>query len=330
MKPAKKALRRDQRPKKKKSLFPVIIPPLELEDNNTKKYVQKILFRYSQLVLFHPFLFKMGTYLYPELTQGKQVPKSKSDWWNLNTIIQARNYLPPIYKLRLAFMKLLHHWRYKHLQISNTEDIFTMEPPKKPVYIVNWKSKTAHVFEASTLMRDITERLLHHDGVFEESAEPRNPFNNIPLTQAQMISLWNQISFSGVPTSTAFSAFRQVRWNLIQFQNEYAHMLKLNALRKTMNNPGHYDYIDRMIDFIHFVYDAKSEFCREYIYRYTLQNNRNHNLVRSWEILCKRYYEATILHVNNVETLSKITEEIFERATIFIARENELKSLMNY
>ena len=325
MKPVKKALRRDQRPKKKRVLFPVVYPPLQPLDDNTKRYIRTTLFRYSQRVRFHPGIYKMGTYIFPELTRGKQVPRSMSDWWNLDTIVQARKYLPPIYKLRLAFMKLLHHWRFKHLQIANTEDIVTMDPPKKPVYIVNWKSKTAHVFEASTLMRDITERLLHHDGFFEESAEPRNPFTNSPLTQAQMISLWNQISLSGIPTSTAFSAFRQARWNLKTFEAEYAAMLKLNALRKTMRNPAHYDYIDRMVDFIQYVYETKSEMCDLFLYKDAVKYKNSHSIIRGWETLCKLYYEASILHINNAERFKEITDDIFERATVFMGRENELK-----
>jgi len=330
MKPAKKALRRDQRPKKKKPLFPVVYQPMQPLDDNTKRYIRNTLFRYSQRVLFHPELFKMGTYLYPELTLGKQVPRSTSDWWNLETIVQARKYLPPIYKLRLAFMKLLHHWRFKHLKLANTDDIVTMDPPKKPVYIVNWKSKTAHVFESSTLMRDITERLLQNDGVFEESAEPRNPFTNTSLTQAQMISLWNQISLSGVYTSTAFSAFRQARWNMQTFQAEYAAMLKLNALRRTMKNPDHYDYTDRMIDFIQYVYEIKSEACDIFLYKDAVKYKNRHSIIKGWEKLCKLYYEATILHINNAQRFKEITEDIFERATLFMARENELKCPVKY
>ena len=330
MQPAKKALRRDQRPKRKKPLFPVVYPPVEPLDEATKKYIRNTLFRYSQLVRFHPWLYKMGTYLYPELTQGKQVPKATSDWWNLETIVQARKYLPPIYKLRLAFIKLLHHWRFKHLHIANTEDIVTMDPPKKPVYIVNWYTNTAHLFEASTLMRDITERLLHHDGVFEQSALPRNPFTNSPLTQAQMISVWNQISLSGVPTSTAFSAFRQARWNLQTFEAEYSSMLKLNALRNTMKTPGHYDYIDRMIDFIEYVYEEKSESCNLILYKNAVKYYNRHSIIRAWEKLCKLYYETTILYINNAERFKKITEDIFDRATLLMGRENELKCPVKY
>ena len=325
MKPAKKGLRRDQRPKRKKPLFPAVYPPVQPLDDATKKYIRVTLFRYSQRVRFHPWLFNMGKYLYPELTRGEQVPKSTSDWWNLETIVQARKYLPPIYKLRLAFIKLLHHWRFKKLKIANTDDIVTMDPPKKPVYIVNWKSKTAHVFEASTLMRDITERLLHHDGVFEEPSEPRNPFTNSPLTQAQMISLWNQISLSGVPTSTAFSAFRQTRWSLQIFKDEYLPMLKLNALRKTMKNPCHYDYNDRMLDFIQYVYESKSELCDVILYKNAVKYKNSHSIIQGWQRLCTLYYEASILYINNAQRFKEITDRLFDRATIFMGRENELK-----
>jgi hypothetical protein len=222
-------------------------------------------------------------------------------------------------------MKLLHHWRFKHLKIANTDDIVTMDPPKKPVYIVNWKSRTAHVFEASTLMRDITERLLHHDGVFEESAEPRNPFTNSPLTQAQMISLWNQISLYGIHTSTAFSAFRQARWNMQTFQTEYTAMLKLNALRKTMKNPDEYDYMDRMMDFIQYVYEAKSELCDVTLYKNAIRYKNGNSIVQGWQRLCTLYYESLILYTNNAERFKEINDRIFDRATVFMGRENELK-----
>jgi len=330
MRPAKKALRRHQRPKRIKPLFPVVYPPMQILDDSTKKYIRMILFRYSQLVRFHPWLYKMGTYLYPELTRGQQVPSSTSDWWNLDAIVQARKYLPPIYKLRLAFIKLLHHWRFKHLQIANTDDIVTMEPPKKPVYIVNWESKTVHVFEASTIMRDITERLMQHDGVFEESASPRNPFTNTPFTQAQMISVWNQVSLSGVTTSTAFSAFRQTRWNLDRFEGEYSHMLKLNALRKTMKNPGHYDYIDRMMDFIQYAYEMKCEQCDTNLYKYVLKYNNNNRIIREWETLCTKYYETSILYTNNSHRFKEITDGLFDRATVLMSKENELKCPVKY
>jgi hypothetical protein len=330
MRPAKKGLRRDQRPKRVKPLFPAIYPPIQILDERTKKYIRATLFRYSQLVRFHPWLYKMGKYLYPELTQGEQVPTSTSDWWNLNTIVQARKYLPPIYKLRLAFMRLLHHWRFKHIQKANTEDIVTMDPPKKPVYIVTWKTKTAHVFEASTIMRDITERLMHHDGVFEESCAPRNPFTNAPLTQAQLISVWNQISFSGVPVSTAFSAFRQARWNTDTFEAEYSHMLKLNALRKTMKSPGHYDYVDRMMDFIQYAYETKSESCDAYLYKNALKYNNNNSIIRGWETLCIKYYEASILYTNNSHRFKEITDGLFDRATGLMSKEKELKCPVKY
>jgi len=107
-------------------------------------------------------------------------------------------------------------------------------------------------------------------------------------------------------------------------------MLKLNALRKTMKTPTHYDYIVRMIDFIQYVYELKCELCDLILYKDAVKYKNSHSIIQGWETLCKLYYEATILHINNAQRFKEITEDIFERATVFMARENELKCPVKY
>ena len=321
---AKKAKKKDWN-KVRKIVKKGLPTPLLEEHIYSHKYIRETLFKYSQEVLFHPHIFAQLSWAYPSLVTGQNVSNHVSIWWTSAMVRNARNEMPRLHKMKFLFKVFLHHWRSRHLKTVNTEDIATLEPPKKPVYIVDWQMRTAHVFEAATIMRDITERLMHHDGMFDISSEPRNPYTNNPLTQSQAISLWNQISLSGVPTSTAFSAFRQARWNLSKFNKEYSHMLRLHALRKTMGDPKHIDYIDRMTDFIQYAHDSEYEACDINTYKYALIYYSNHRLLKKWAILCRQFYESSILYSNNAEKLSDVNDIILNSAVLLFNRVRELK-----
>ena len=107
-------------------------------------------------------------------------------------------------------------------------------------------------------------------------------------------------------------------------------MLKLNALRKTMKNPGHYDYIDRMIDFIQYAYEMNSETCDIVTYKNALKYNKDNSIIRGWETLCRSYYETSIVYINNAERFKEITDDLFERAKGLMSKENELKCPVKY
>jgi len=242
-------------------------------------------------------------------------------------VVKARHEMVAISKLRFLFKILLHHCRNRYIRHINTEDIVTTEVPKKPVYILDWASRASHVFEAATLMRDITERLMQHDGVFDTSSHPRNPFTNTPLTQAQIISVWNQISLSGVATSTAFSAFRQSRWNLLRFNREYSHMLKLHAFRKTMVDPTHPDYVDRMADFIHYAHSSEGEYCDITTYKYALIHSSRNRLLNQWSKLCTKFYEASILYREDSDQFIAVRDSVFDCASVLFDRVKELQNI---
>jgi hypothetical protein len=180
--------------------------------------------------------------------------------WSREKSILIRKTIQKILKARAIFRKFLHIIRSKHLKPANTTDAITMEIPRVPIRIVEWSRRQYHVFEASSLMKDITCRLLNSDGVFEDPQLPRNLFTNLPFTQSQTISIWNSLASSNVAASAAFTLFRNARFNLEKFILENSAMLKLNALRKTMAQPTSYDYKDRMLDFIAFAYTQSHSF----------------------------------------------------------------------
>lgn len=213
-----------------------------------------------------------------------------------------------IQKHRHLFRILLHHMRAKRLNSANSTDLLTMEVPKKLVCIVDWSAKKSYIFEAQTLMKDITLRITNHDGFFEDSQPPRNPYTNTPLTQSQMISVWNSISHAGIIVSSAFSLFRKARYCMKTFTLENSAFLKLHALRTTMKDPAAYDYVDRMTDFIYFAYESESIDCDMNAFRFAMREYPNHVILLKWRDVCYRYYSADILHSGNTVKIRQIKD----------------------
>lgn len=250
-----------------------------------------------------------------------------STGWSKEKSIAIRRAVTYIMRHRFAFKKLLATMRFKRLQKANEEDLVTGEVPKYPVQIVSWSEKTVYTFEAYTLMKDITERLLHHDGLFEDPQTPRNPFTNIPLTQSQIISVWNSVSRAGIPVSSAFTLFRNSRFSMKKFMEHNSIFLKLNSLRKTFKEANSYDYKERMLDFIEYSYNAESIDCSIQAFRNALRNYPNHHLIKKWATLCERYYEPDILHAGNIVTINLIKEAVLDDTFEILHLQRELISL---
>jgi hypothetical protein len=298
-----------------------------IEQHYTQKYIVNTLFNFSQDVLFHPHIYTLFQWGFPSLIKGVKPPTSITSTWSALLVRAAVAQMPKLMKMKRIFRKFLHLWRYKRLCVANDTDPATLEIPVKPVYIVDWSAKSSMVFEASTLVRDITSRLMNHDGLFDTCQVPRNPYTNLPLTQAQTISIWNQISYYAVPLSTAFTAFRQARWDYLKFTRDYAVVLKLNAFRKTMRNPLHIDYMERMKDFIQYVYDYESVSCNMTNYNYALYYKRSHPLLKKWARLCTEYYETHILYGETSDIFISARDRIIDKAVELIYRDSELRSI---
>jgi len=234
-----------------------------------------------------------------------------------------RKALGKIILARFLFRKLLHHMRLRRLKIANTEDIVTMEAPKKLVELIDWQSKQKYQFEATTLMRDITSRLMTHDGFFEDPQEPRNPFTNIPFTQSQAISVWNSISQAGIYVSVAFTAFRLARYNMTNFSLYNSTLIKLNAHKQTMKDMKSYSYKERMLDFISFCYNEEFTPFSTVAFTYCLHHYPNHNQLLRWSSLCYKFYEVEILYSND-PTIQKIKKDDILESSIFLINSDKI------
>lgn len=227
-------------------------------------------------------------------------------------------------KVHAALRRFVHIWRVKHLKATNTEDIVTCELPIHPVVIVDWSQKTSTVFEANTLMRDITACLLHHDGFFEEPKALRNPLTNLPLTQSQLISVWTQLMKSGVPASAAFAQFRQARYSLANFHLAYSTSLRLHAFRDTMKNMLAYDTKECIFNFI----DLCSEtFEKSYSLTKLTRDIRSEDpryvlYFQKWRKYCMEHYEADLLYGGQEDSRNAI-QTMAIRKTRFLLENEE-------
>jgi hypothetical protein len=252
-----------------------------------------------------------------------------SELWSKEKSLAIRRSVCKIMRFRLLFRKFLHKWRFSRIKLANTDDILTGEPPKKPVYIVDWSRRQAHVFEAQTLMKDITSRLQQHDGLFEHPQPPRNPFTNSPFTLSQTISVWNSISEAGIAVSSFFTLYRTARYSYLTFIEENSLYLRLNAHRKTFQEETSYDYKEQMLDFIHLCYTAETLEYNAAAFSYILFNEPKNHVIQKWKRLCQKYYEADILFWNNPKKANDIKEEVLDDTYDILSSQNYIVSLYN-
>ena len=258
------------------------------------------------------------------------IPKQLySEIWSKEKSLAIRRSVAKIMRFRFLFRKFLHKWRFSKIKLANTYDILTGEPPKKPVYIVDWPRIQAHVFEAQTLMKDITARLQQNEGLFEATQPPRNPFTNTPFTLSQTISVWNSISEAGIAVSSVFTMYRTARYSYLTFMEENAMYLRLNAHRKTFQEETSYDYKEQMLDFIHLCYTAETLEYNAAAFSYILFNEPKNHVIQKWKRLCEKYHEADIIFWNNPKKANDIKENVLDDTYDILSSQNYIVSLYN-
>jgi hypothetical protein len=290
--------------------------PLGMKERN--QYIEK------QFPLYSPFA-GMPHSPFPCI-----IPKDPyTALWSKEKSLAIRRSVAKIMRFRFLFRKLLHKWRFSKIKLANTEDLVTSEPPQKPVYIVDWTRKQSHVFEAQTLMKDITARLQQHDGLFEDPQLPRNPFTNSPFTLSQTISVWNSISEAGIAVSSLFTLYRTARYSYLTFLQENIWYLRLSAHRKTFQEETSYDYKERMLDFIHLCYTAETLEYNAAAFSYILYNEPKNHVIQKWKHLCEKYYEADIIFSNNPTKANDVKEKVLDDTYDILSSQNYIVSLYN-
>ena len=346
VKMAKKAKKRPVTKEKKKkhikksySFVPYTGPPIKFEAFNI----------FPDSFFKHPRLIFLMSFFTKSVTQQKKMlrefavkpfanlkssfsytaPDTVDAFWSPSLVKGIKESLQKVRTYRFILRKFLHLWRFKRLPPSNTEDIVTLAVPTTPIWIVDWLGKRKYCFEASTLMKDITSRLLEHDGFFEDPQPPRNPLTNIPLTQTQSISIWNQLYASACYPSTVFAAYRRVNYCMDHFTLENSVYLQIYAFRQTMKDPTHIDSQERLMDFIEYAYDQESVDCYIQSFKHAIQEYSDHEILKSWVKICLEFYEVALLHSRNPQQVHHLQDSILNKTIPLLPRQDELRLLRN-
>lgn len=218
---------------------------------------------------------------------------NKSDLTYKQIQTQVTNAFERNQRLRFAFKRLVNIWRARHITFVNTVDIVTQEPIQKPVYIYDWNLRKCYQFEANTILRDSTLRIMNHSSLMMESLPPRNILTNTDFTQAQCIALYKQMQRYGV-TNTHWESFAHSEFSLPKLLYTYEVPMRLeilNSLFKTYS----WESADILIDFIDLQYNAAKELLPDEALLYTLlKRHWCDPYICAWIHLCKKFWAAQI------------------------------------
>ena len=235
-------------------------------------------------------------------------------------------------RVRLCMKRIVNAWKKKHMCIVNDADIVTQEKPKKPVYLVDWPSKIIHQFEASTLLKDSTIRLMNHDVMILEPLSPRNPFTNNDLTYSACLSLHKQIRAAGI-TNWIWEAFAESEFNLVKLVRTFEVPMKLNCLDLVLKESTSYYTIEFIMDFIlgEYTYHAIINPPTETEITRLITLNWETPVIQSWISLCRVFWRAHIKHSQEEIMYTHIkSKELIRKLKMFrITILNSMNNIVN-
>ena len=197
-------------------------------------------------------------------------------------------------RIRNAFQALARRWLRAKLTTKNTEDLMTGEPAVNPITLIDWPTRSMYVFEARTIMRDMTSRLLISIATFFPSPKaPRNPYTNEILTEAQFYSIVRQLRKAG-ETHWALEALYSAKYNMKEFDRDMYTKLKRTIHNSVFANP----YTDAAKDILlEFIEDEHIHHALPYekdIYNWAVEKQSAHYKIHEWRVQCSKFY--TVQH----------------------------------
>ena len=228
----------------------------------------------------------------------KQTPQTTSFYakqeneWNKVRAIYFR-----LFKLREVLVPLIFRWQIKCClrNCKNTEDPVTMEIPKHPVIIIDFKKRMSFLYEASSLKKTIENRLLLSDYMFPEPSPPVNLLTNEPFTYGQLISVVNQCRKHG-QLSWIMESFKELNANVELFSFHNKQKLKIEAIKTFFKR--HPIYLrETVIDYFNLEADY-SDLPDAQIYRFTKAYDETPDMpvIQKWIGITRDYYIAKELN----------------------------------
>jgi hypothetical protein len=192
-------------------------------------------------------------------------------------------------RLRVAFSSLARKWLFKHIKKANEEDLLTGEVPKKLVTFYDWEKRSAYHFEAMTILRDMTSRLMNHSYLFPKFLIPRNPYTNIGLNVLQFFSIMRQLHAHGM-TNWKLEALLEAEYSMTVFKEKFGEPIKREIIEKQFADLKSDETISIILEFIEDQHTLHGQVFNEFIYGWTLKNTNCSALrMKFWIMTCKKY-----------------------------------------
>ena len=217
--------------------------------------------------------------------------KQENEWNNVRAIYYR------LFKLRRAILPLVLKWQIKKCirNCKNIEDPVTMEIPKNPVRVIDFKNRISFVYESSSLKKAIENRLLLSDYMFPDPKQPVNLLTNQPFTYGQLISVINQCKKYG-HVSSIIDSFKELNANLELFLFHNKQKLKIEAI-KTYFKKSSYYLREVVVDYFNLEAEH-SDLPDQQIYRFikAYDSKPDMPIIQQWIGITRDYYIAKELN----------------------------------
>jgi hypothetical protein len=257
------------------------------------------LFKRLNIYIHNPssFTFPQGS-----ITEWKPPPFIKSllasiRQRNINDWKKVKNIYIKLVQFYASMDKLVYTRKvYRYLKnVKNTEDIVTMDTPKKPVYIIDTLNKCSHVYEASTIRKIIENRICLSDHMFPTPQSPRNPLTNTIFTRGQLMSIILQCKHYE-QTSWILDALWKCECELYRFKTRFKQPLKVHAIEAFFRGDAG-SYKETVVDFFeYYAIDHELPDSKINLFSYEFDSNRSSFFIREWVNLTRRFYIAKELN----------------------------------
>jgi hypothetical protein len=215
------------------------------------------------------------------------IAKEEAEWNRIRTLYSR------LFKFKKIFSKLIFKRKIKKclLNCKNIEDPVSLEIPKCPVIIIDFKQGLSFVYDAKTLKKTIENRILYSDYMFPEPKQPVNMLTNQPFTLGQYYSIVSQCKKYG-ETSWILDSLKTVHFDLQLFAIYNRQKLKLEAINSFFKCST-YVIRDIVLDYFHQEVDM-SELSDKHIYEFTKTYDTRPEIpiIKMWINHTKKYYIA--------------------------------------
>jgi hypothetical protein len=141
----------------------------------------------------------------------------------------------------LGFSMLARRYKISTAKDSGmTTDLFGEElehlPPHTVISMYDDASRSNYRFRVSDLLRIVNSSLCNSPGLFSMPLWPRNPFTNLPFTEAQLLNLYEHVRRSRLPIPLILQEFIRHGLDLDAFSEEMEPMIRNRAVRALVRN----------------------------------------------------------------------------------------------